>query len=140
MPVGGVSPAIPLGVAVSAPRARRGGLADDIDPSTGELRSLGGADPIDAAVAFQLGLRRASGAAVTDDGHALADIAKNDGGAPARIRFELERVLRPLVERGDIAVDRIDVEAGEAAGDLGAAFVHYRNLRRGGATRTARAR
>ncbi len=138
MPVGGVSPAIPPGVVAAAPRAPVGGLADDVDPRTGELRSLRGADPIDTAIIFQLRVRRGSGAAVVDDGQAFDGVEKNDAEAPARLRFEAERALRPFVERGDITVDRLEVEAGESAGDLGAVVVSYTNLRRGGAKRTAR--
>ena len=113
-----VDPAHPLGV-----------LADKLDPNTGELLSLiAGRDPVDAAIAYQFRLRRASGAAVLEDGQAFEAIRKNTDSAPAELRFEAERVMRPFVERGDAEIVGLIIEAGEDAGDMGAVFLEYRNL------------
>lgn len=139
MTPGGVTPAVPLDAHAASLASMRGGLADDIDPKTGEIRSLRGADPVDAAVLFQLTVERGSGGAVLDDGQAFDAVKKNNLDAPQRLRFEAERVMRRFVERGDLSVTAIDIVAGEAAGDLGALSITYNNLRRGNAPATVRA-
>jgi hypothetical protein len=107
-------------------------LARKIDPRTGGLLSLfAGMDPVDAAIALELRIERGSGAAVQDRGHRLRDIRKNTEDAPARIRHELERILTPFIDEGNVELVEEAVEAGEGAGDAGAAFVRYRNLRTG---------
>lgn len=107
-------------------------LADKIDPLTGELLSIVvGEDPIDSAVRFQVRVRRGSGAAVLEDGQAFDAIRKNDLRAADALRAELKLVLRELVDRGDIEILTVGVQAGEDQGDLGAVFFQYRNLRTG---------
>lgn len=130
IPPGGVSPAIPV-PAVVAGVLYDGGLADDIDPKTGELRSMAGKDPTDDAVLFQLTVKRGSGAAVLEDGQRFEDVKKNDEGAPAALKFEAQRALRVLVERGDVEIESLEVEAGPDKGDLGAVALSVKNLRTG---------
>ena len=109
-----------------------GTLADKLNANTGELESLiSGRDPTDAAIAYQFRLKRGTGAAVQDDGQAFDAIRKNTDSAPAELRFETERVMRPFVERGDAEIVSISIEAGEDAGDIGAVYLEYRNLRSG---------
>ncbi len=105
-------------------------LADNIDPKTGEFRSIFTAPHyVDAAIVTQFRTRRGSGAAVQNDGQALDEVKKNDANAPDAIRHEINRVLKPFVVRGDIEIRKIDVEAGETFGIQGSALVEYLNLR-----------
>lgn len=105
-------------------------LAKSIDPQTGEMTSLTtGMDPTDASLVTQARTQRGSGAAVLEDGHALATIEQNDDDASGRIRFELARLAKPFVDRREIDQLDIEVEAGPDAGDLGAALIRYRNVR-----------
>ena len=119
--------------AFADPAAPPGILADDIDPKTGDVRSLlsVGVDPVDAAIAYQFGLTRGAGEVLLDQGQALRTIKKNDDAAPAAIRFEVLRVMAPFVARGDAVVERVEVRGGPASGDVGAAYLTYRNTRTG---------
>jgi hypothetical protein len=119
-PTAFADPAQPLGV-----------LADDLD-GAGDLRSvIRGADPVDAAIAYQFRLKRGTGAVVFDQGQDFESIQKNDSSTPNALRFEARRVLDPFVAAGVAEVISVDVLGGEDAGDLGAVSVRYRNLRTG---------
>lgn len=103
-------------------------LADKLDTSNGEFASLlGGRDPIDAAIAYHFRVERGSGASVTDVGQRFADIKKNDESAAASIKYEIERVLKPFVDRQLVRTVRLSVEA-DPDTDYGAAYVEYINL------------
>ena len=123
-PLSSWQPPAPPDVAVAAY------VAEDIDPATGEVMSLtSGIDPTDASLITQARTVRASGAAVLEDGHQLDEIENNDDDAPARVTFELKRLLAPFVARREIVVLQLDVEAGPQDGDTGAAQIVYRNVR-----------
>jgi hypothetical protein len=107
-------------------------LADDIDPKTGELRSLfTSVHPVDAAIQYQFRVKRGSGACVLEQGQAFDSIKKNTSSAPNDLRFEAQRILQPFVDRGDAEIVTLEVAGGEAEKDRGAVFVQYRNLRTG---------
>jgi hypothetical protein len=101
-------------------------LADDIDPMTGEFRSiLRGVHPVDGMVVVALRTQRASGAAVPDVGSQLATLDKVDDALPQRIKFEIQAALATLVKQRLIRIDAI-VSAG--AGDAASAYCAYTNL------------
>lgn len=107
-------------------------LAEKIDVGSGDLLSLvEGLDPVDAWVLTQLRTIRGSGSAVQDQGHNLTGIENNDATAPALIAYEIDRMLKPAVDRGDIEVLSRLVEAGEEAPafDMAAVQITWRNLR-----------
>jgi hypothetical protein len=102
-------------------------LADDINPTTGELNSiLSGIHPIDAAVITRIRTKRSSGASVNSIGHRFDRVKKIDESYETAIRYEAEQVFADLVFRGDIRVDKI---AFSDTGDTGSIFFHYTNLR-----------
>lgn len=87
--------------------------AEYVDYSSGELESvLASRDPIDAQVFEALSRVRLSGASVTNTGARFVDVEKLADDAPQLISSHAENALAPLVRRGDIAVDRIEVELG----------------------------
>jgi hypothetical protein len=116
-------------------------LADDIalnDPwvQDGDFASLlTYVHPVDAAVKEQFRLQRGTGAAVASDGNSLRNIRKINESTPREVEDEYRYLLKELVERGDIRIDKIVVEAGVDARDLAAGFVEYTNLRSGKAGR-----
>lgn len=102
-------------------------LADDINPTTGELNSiLSGIHPVDAAVITRIRTKRASGASVSSIGHRFDRVKKIDESYETAIRYEAEQVFADLVFRGDIRVDKI---AFSDTGDTGSIFFYYTNLR-----------
>ena len=104
-------------------------LADSIDPSTGEYRSiLTGAHPVDAAVVTRIRTLRSSGVSVRSVGHRFDRVRKIDESYETSIRYEAEQVFADLVTRGDIRVDQIKLET---VGDTGSIFFYYTNLRTG---------
>ncbi len=117
---------------VVPPIAPVGYLADDIDPLTGELRSIAkGIHPIDAEVVFLLRSALGSGPALGTNGLDVARVRKLGDGAPRAIQDEITFCLRLVVQRGDIRIDKILVGTGKAsvgADDMAAALVVYTNL------------
>ena len=116
----------------AAPLAPTPMLAEKIDVGSGDLLSLvEGMDPVDAWVLTQLRTIRGSGSAVQDQGHALTSIENNDATTAALAAFEIDRMLKPAVDRGDIEVLSRVVEAGESAPafDMAAIQIVWRNLR-----------
>ncbi len=103
-------------------------LGDDIDPATGELRSiLSGIHPVDSAVIVAVRTVRVRAAAVQDVGHRLSDIKKVDESTAKAIEQELRRALQPLVDTRDIRLDKIEIEA-DPDTDSGASLLAYTNL------------
>lgn len=103
-------------------------LADNVDPVTGDICSLFWAPhPVDAAVIFNLSVEQGSGAAVESVGHRYREIRKATDQAPRRIRDEVERPLRAMVQARDIRIEALTSEVRE---DLGVAELSYVNLRR----------
>lgn len=111
-------------------------LSDRLDASTGEMSLLEGMDPVDAWMVTQVRTVEGSGAAVFGQGQRLPPnnpaIELNTADAAQLIKFELRRVFKPAVDRGDVEIVDIVVNAGDDGPDLdyGAGLVLYRNLRR----------
>jgi hypothetical protein len=102
-------------------------LADDIDPATGELRSiLRGIRPVDAHVITALRTERGSGVSAMATGQRFRSVRKIDDAFARRIQDECELALAPLIERGDIRLEKIAVIED---GDTGHLYFEYFNLR-----------
>lgn len=133
IPPAGVSPAgFFTGAEVVSPAQPPAILADDIDPATGEYRTiLSGIHPVDAAVGEAFRLQKGTGAAVADDGHEFRKIRKIGSSTPRELRDEALRTLKALIDRGDVAAVDIVTEAGTpvTGNDVGAVYVAYTNLR-----------
>lgn len=113
-----VNPAKPPGI-----------LADPIDPKTGEYLSIvKGFDPIDAQVLLALTVKRASGAAVLEDGQSYSEIKKIDDSATSLIESKTRTTLGRLTDRRDIAIDALEPLA-DPASQSGSVAFRYRNLR-----------
>lgn len=105
-------------------------LADNI--ADGDFASLlTFVHPVDAAVKEQFRLQLGTGAAVLEDGNNLRSIRKIGPSTPNEVENEYRRILQTFVDRGDIRIEGITVEAGVADEDLVAGFVEYTNLRNG---------
>lgn len=88
--------------------------AEYLDYSSGDLASvIASRDPIDAQVFEALTRVRFSGAAVTTTGARFVDVEKLTDDAEDLIRAHATNALATLVARGDIAVDRVEVEIGD---------------------------
>jgi hypothetical protein len=129
----GVSPASgEAGAALEPPGLPPVMRASLIDPATGERLSLTReAHPVDAAILRQFRTVFSSGVAVSIDGNKMRKIRKNDRAASTLIRVEIERIMAPFVDGKTARIDRIDIEAGEANGYVGAATLSYTNLATG---------
>lgn len=102
-------------------------LADDIDPETGDFRSLlSGVHPVDGMVVTAFRTRRGSGASVENVGHRFHEITHVNIDIDARIRYEYERTLSVLVKRGLVRIDAIHVDA---SGDSATSYCLYTNIR-----------
>ena len=137
IPPAGISPiGVVAPVEFSSPARPPAILADDIDPATGELRSiLRGIDPVDSQVVTRARTRRGSGASVAGVGHRFHDIDKVDEQVVMRARHEAELAFADLVERRDIRIDDIQAEEAPGRGDGANLFMAYTNLRTGRAGR-----
>jgi hypothetical protein len=127
IPPPGMPPAsLTGGVELIGPSKPPAILADDIDPMTGEFRSLlRGVHPVDGMVVVALRTQRATGASVLDVGNALATLDKVDDTLPQRIKFEVQAALKPLERQKLIRIGSI-VPA--AVNDSASAYCEYTNL------------
>ncbi|HEY4120897.1 MAG TPA: hypothetical protein VGM56_23700 [Byssovorax sp.] len=127
IPPAGLSPAtLTAGVELVGPSKPPAILADDVDPMTGEYRSiLRGVHPVDGMVVVALRTQRGTGAAVPDVGSDLAALDKVDDTLPQRIKFEIQAALASLVKQRLI---RIDAIVTAADGDAASAYCEYTNL------------
>lgn len=120
-------------ISASAPAAL---LCDYIDPKTGDIGTLFAApSPVVAAVQLAFSLVNKSGASVQDAGHRFGQIRKNDDTALQRTKDEVARIMRPFIDRGDVAT--VDVQAINTRADLGvddmdAVLVSFEDLIFGG--------
>lgn len=109
-------------------------LADAIDLRTGDFASISEAPhPVDAAVLEQFRLWRGTGVAVADQGQNFRSIEKVTDATPRELEDEARAILRPFVERGDVAILSITTESPVAGTtpDTGLVTIHYRNLMTG---------
>jgi hypothetical protein len=127
IPPPGMRPAsLTGGVELIGPSKPPAILADDIDPQTGEFRSLlRGVHPVDGMVVVALRTQRGTGASVPDVGGELAKLDKVDDALPQRIKFEIQAALAPLVKQKLIRIGSI---APATAGDAASAYCEYTNL------------
>jgi hypothetical protein len=110
-------------------------LADNIDPATGDFKSLlQRIHPVDAAIIEAFRLQRGSGAAVLDAGQTFKKIRKNNDQTPRELKDEATRVMQIFVDRGDVAIITIETDT-ELFHDLAAVLIKYTNLRTGQAQR-----
>jgi len=118
--------ALTSGVELIGPSKPPAILADDIDPQTGEFRSLlRGVHPVDGMVVVALRTQRGTGASVPDVGSGLATLDKVDDTLPARIKFEIQAALASLVKRKLVRIGSI---VSAQAGDGSSAYCEYTNL------------
>jgi hypothetical protein len=118
--------AITTGLELIGPSKPPAILADDIDPMTGEFRSiLRGVHPVDGMVVVALRTQRGTGASVPDVGSELATIDKVDDALPQRIKFEIQAALTPLVKRQLIRIGSI---VSASVDDAASAYCEYTNL------------
>ena len=102
-------------------------LGDNIDPATGELLSiLSGIHPVDSHVITTLRTERGSGVSVMQFGQRFRSVRKIDDAFTRRIQDECELALQPLIDRGDIRLDKIFVVEDSDTGHL---YFEYTNLR-----------
>ena len=97
-------------------------LADDIDPETGDLRSLFSLpSPVVAAVLFNVSLVAGSGAATGRRGSKFLEIRQADGDEEFKLRSEVARVFAPIVASGAASLDAVAFASGEELGDRSSA-------------------
>lgn len=123
-PIGAV--AVP-GLALQPPSPL---LAEDIDPATGDYRSLfEGADPIDAQVQLAVSTVRGSGLSVLEDGLEItAD--KMDDSVLRTLESDVRIALGRLISNGDIlleGVEFVQVSEADATVQLHANYVNLRS-------------
>jgi hypothetical protein len=124
-PLGNFAP-----ITLADPGHAPGYLADDIDPATGDLRSiLSGLDPVDAMVIQAIRVEDGSGASTNGTGNRFRQIKKVDDGVQQAIRFEYERCLSGLVKRRLIRIDQVVVNV--VGDDAVSSFCLYTNLTTG---------
>jgi hypothetical protein len=102
-------------------------LADNIDPSTGEYLSiLSGIHPVDSHVITALRTHRGTGVSVMATGQNFRSVTKIDDAFSRRIQDECELALAPLIDRGDIRLEKLSVIEDSDTGHL---YFEYFNLR-----------
>ncbi len=112
IPQGGISPAASFELAGHEPQLGPPTIfADDIDPVTGDFRSLTrGVGVADGLATFLLTVQRGSGAAVRTFGHRFREVTHADGKAPETIESFAKEALRPGVESGTLRLERVVAE------------------------------
>lgn len=106
-------------------------LAPLIDPGTHDAvllegGSLLGVHPVDQAVSLAFGVRRGTLGSAPSQGHTLREIEYGGAGLSTRVRLAVEQALAVLINRGDVALVAVEVQA------MGGGFaveITYRNLR-----------
>lgn len=115
IPSGGITPAGSYELnGFEPPRAAPAILADDIDPVTGEFRTLEeGVGIADGMVAFLLRVERGSGASVRSFGQRFRRITHVDSTAPAEFEAEVRRALKPATDSGTLRFEKLSAEVDE---------------------------
>ncbi len=107
-------------------------LTPKLDGATGEQISMVQSDdPTFQSIAAAFRTTFGSGAAVTNFGHKLEAIKKNDESAEEAIRFEVDRILAPCLADRLIRVDKLDITAGPDAGNSAKIFLRFTVLKTG---------
>lgn len=115
-------------------------LADDIDPNTGDIRSMfAPVNPVHALVQFNLSLKYGSGPATNGRGQKFGDIRKMAPTTEIATRHEIERILEPHVVAklvGDVKIQtQIPNPKNKVEGDW---ILDYRELLTGRAGKVPR--
>ncbi len=98
LPPAGVSAASFYDPHIIDPASPAAQLADDLDPATGDLRSLFSTpNPVHAAVQFAFTLQFGSGAATNGRGHKFAKIRKMSPSIEIELKNEINRILEPFI-------------------------------------------
>lgn len=107
-------------------------LADAIDPSTGDYRSISrGVDPIEAAALEALLVRRKSGSAVREDGMSFADLKKLDDTFESTLKAEIQYAWRRLIEARQIEFRSLSIETENDTATVKIYFVNLVQNQRG---------
>ena len=102
-------------------------LADLVDPTTHELRSLTRSDDVvEAQVKIALSRVRGSGVSVTRIGQRFGDVRKLADDASVILKREAAFAMKPLVDRGLVEVESSEVTIGT---DWFEVRVVWKNLR-----------
>jgi hypothetical protein len=106
-------------------------LADAIDPSTGDYRSISrGVDPVEAAALEALMVRRGTGSAVRDDGFSVADLRVIDDAFESTLRAEIAYAWRRLIDARQLEIVSLAIRS---EGDTALVDIRIRNLTQQGA-------
>jgi hypothetical protein len=111
-------------------------LADAIDPSTGEYRSIArGVDPVEAAAIEALRRRRGTGSAIVDDGIKIDDLDLIDDAFVSTLRSEITYAWRRLTSAHQLEIVSIAINTNN---DAASVDIRIRNLSQqaGGKNRT----
>jgi hypothetical protein len=101
-------------------------LADAIDPSTGEYRSISrGVDPVEAAALEALRIHYGSGSAVLNTGNKFREIEVVDDSIVDAIKSEVVFAWRRLIEDRKIELTSVTVETENDGASL---VVRFKNL------------
>lgn len=83
-------------------------LADDIDPATGEFRTITRSAKLsDSLVSYLMSIQRGSGAAVRSFGHRLREIRQVEDQSVELVVSYLRQALEPATRAGMIRIDRV---------------------------------
>lgn len=132
-PPAGISPAATWKALPDVERQRPiAVLTPKLDGRSGEQVSMTkGDDPTFQSIAAAFRTQFGSGVAVTNFGHKLESITKNDESAPDAIRFEVDRILAPYLADRLIHVDKLTITAGPEAGNSATIFLRFTILKTG---------
>ena len=130
VPAAGVTPAASFELAGFEPqRDPPAILADDIDPKTGEFRTLtAGSGIADGMAQFLLTVQRGSGASVRNFGQRFREITHNDGRATDSFQSFAREALRPGVDSGTLRVGRVVTTVDPADDTQAETVIEYTDL------------
>ncbi len=140
LPPAGVSAASFYDPHVIDPASPAAQLADDVDPTTGDIRNIFGiVNPVHAAVQFAFTLQFGSGAATNGRGHKFSRIRKMSPSIEIEIRNEVTRILEPFITAKLVDDVKITVRAPNPDNRVQADFVvDFRELLTGTAQQVSR--
>lgn len=129
-PQAGVTPAASFELAGFEPQRRPVAiLADDIDPKTGEFRSITrSANMTEALVNYLLSVQRGSGAAVRSFGHRLRELRQVEDDSTELAESYVRAALEPATRSGMVRIDRLTIEVNPGDGTQVDAHVQYVDL------------
>jgi hypothetical protein len=103
-------------------------LADDLDPETGEIRTLFSAPhPADAAMEWNFRVKKSSGAAVRSAGHRFDRVENKGASEETELKHEANLVLQPFIAGRHIKVELMRVDTEGVGFDGSAMLIKYCN-------------